>query len=228
MPLAEARDLLCLSEDHMRAAIIGAFRKAAVKAHPDTGGSAELFRRVVEARDRSFAALGMKAREVKMPEFAPKGVRLVYRSGRRRQHLSRSSSPHCVTTKTISTGNCCRSPVNPVTHRGGPTSSKTVMGSDLHAANRANAALSGHDALAPDPASSLAQNSGCGAMRNVPIAARSPCTGDAHARPSSPLSQCHRRHDVLTVANPCQLKIRQSSASSDSQDPATRRRGSSR
>ena len=73
MPLAEARALLGLPEDHTRADILRAFRKAAFKAHPDAGGSAELFRRVVEARDRLLAALGMKAREVKMPEFAPKG-----------------------------------------------------------------------------------------------------------------------------------------------------------
>jgi hypothetical protein len=94
MPLAEARALLRLPEDHNRADILRAFRKAAFKAHPDAGGSAELFRRVVEARDRLLAALGMKAAEVKMPEFAPKGVRLVYRSGRRTggQHLSRSSA----------------------------------------------------------------------------------------------------------------------------------------
>ena len=85
--------LLGLPEDHDRADILRAFRKAAFKAHPDAGGSAELFRRVVEARDRLLAALGMKAREVKMPEFAPKGVRLVYRSGRRRgQHLTGSSA----------------------------------------------------------------------------------------------------------------------------------------
>ena len=32
------------------------------------------------------------------------------------------------------------------------------------------------------------------------------------ARPSSPFSRCHRRHDVLTAANPYQLKICQSSA----------------
>ena len=84
---------LGLPEDHDRADILRAFRKAAFKAHPDAGGSAELFRRVVEARDRLLAALGMKAREVKMPEFAPKGVRMVYRSGRRQgQHLTGSSA----------------------------------------------------------------------------------------------------------------------------------------
>jgi hypothetical protein len=94
MPLAEARALLGLPKDHSRGDIIRAFRKAAFKAHPDAGGSAELFRRVVEARDRLLAALGMKASEVQMAEFAPKGVRLVYRSGRRRQHLSRSPTLH--------------------------------------------------------------------------------------------------------------------------------------
>jgi hypothetical protein len=92
MPLAEARALLGLPRNYTRADIIRAFRKAAFKAHPDVSGSAELFRRVVEARDRLLAALGMKAREVHMPEFAPKGVRLVYRSRPRRQHLSRPST----------------------------------------------------------------------------------------------------------------------------------------
>ena len=54
--------LLGLPEDHDRDDIVWAFRKAARKAHPDAGGSAELFRRVVEARDRLLGALGMKAR----------------------------------------------------------------------------------------------------------------------------------------------------------------------
>ena len=60
-----------------------------MKAHPDHGGTPEMFRVLVEARDRLLAALGTSAPPPKPPDYAPKGVRFVYRVGREssRQHL---------------------------------------------------------------------------------------------------------------------------------------------
>jgi hypothetical protein len=55
------------------------------KAHPDRGGTAEDFRRLVEARDRLLAALGTSAPAPKMPTYYASGTRVVYRSGRRSQ-----------------------------------------------------------------------------------------------------------------------------------------------
>jgi curved DNA-binding protein CbpA len=52
MPLAEAAALLGVPTDYTRDDIIAAFRQAVKKAHPDLGGTAEDFRRLVEARDR--------------------------------------------------------------------------------------------------------------------------------------------------------------------------------
>ena len=77
--------------------------------------------------------------------------------------------------------------------------------------------------LPPVPAPQAGQRGEKGSLDRHPSPA---CLRSA--KPFSSLSRCHRRHDVLTVANPCQLKICQSSASSDSQDPATRRQGRSR
>jgi hypothetical protein len=82
MPLAEAMALLGVPPDYTRDDIIAAFRRAAKKAHPDMGGTAELFRQLVEARDRLLAALGTSAPAPKMPTYAPKGARVVYRSVR--------------------------------------------------------------------------------------------------------------------------------------------------
>lgn len=89
MPLARAMELLGVEPDYDRDAVIAAFRKAAKKAHPDVGGTAELFRLLVEARDRLLASIGTSAPAPKMPAFYPKGVRAVYRVGRssRQQRL---------------------------------------------------------------------------------------------------------------------------------------------
>jgi hypothetical protein len=54
----------------------------AKKAHPDVGGTAELFRQLVEARDRLLAALGTSAPAPKPPTYAPSGAHIVYRSVR--------------------------------------------------------------------------------------------------------------------------------------------------
>jgi hypothetical protein len=82
MPLAEAMELLGVPADYSRDDVIAGFRRAVKKAHPDVGGTAEMFRKLVEARDRLLAALGTKAPAPKMPTYAPKGSQLVYRSGR--------------------------------------------------------------------------------------------------------------------------------------------------
>jgi hypothetical protein len=78
MSLAEAATLLGVPSDFTREDVIAAFRCAAKKAHPDVGGSAELFRKLVIARDRLLAAIGTSAPAPKMPEFAPKGIKLHY------------------------------------------------------------------------------------------------------------------------------------------------------
>jgi hypothetical protein len=85
MPLAEAMALLGVPADYTKADVIAAFRKAALKAHPDQGGTAEMFRKLVEARDRLLAALGTSAPPPKPPTYAPAGTTIVYRSGRSSQ-----------------------------------------------------------------------------------------------------------------------------------------------
>ena len=64
------------------------------KAHPDLGGTAEMFHKLVEARDRLLAALGTSAPPPKPPAYAPSGMTVVYRSGgSRRQSLGSDPSP---------------------------------------------------------------------------------------------------------------------------------------
>jgi hypothetical protein len=81
MPLAEAMALLGVPENYTREDVLAAFRRAVKKAHPDSGGTAEMFHKLVEARDRLLAALGTSAPPPKPPVYAPSGVTLVYRSG---------------------------------------------------------------------------------------------------------------------------------------------------
>jgi hypothetical protein len=78
MPLSEAARLLGVPANYTRDDIIAAFRRAAKRAHPDVGGSAELFRKLVEARDRLLASIGTSAPAPQMPKFAPKGIRMRY------------------------------------------------------------------------------------------------------------------------------------------------------
>jgi hypothetical protein len=59
--------------------VIGGFRRAAKKAHPDLGGTDEMFRKLVEARDRLLSALGTSAPAPKPPSYAPKGAHVIYR-----------------------------------------------------------------------------------------------------------------------------------------------------
>jgi hypothetical protein len=88
MPLEEARRLLGLPLNYTRDDVISAFRRAAKKAHPDRGGTAEMFHKLVEARDRLLAALGTSAPPPKAPAYAPSGATIVYGSGgSRRQSL---------------------------------------------------------------------------------------------------------------------------------------------
>jgi hypothetical protein len=78
MPLAEAIRLLGVPANFTVDDVVAGFRRMAKRAHPDVGGSVELFRRIVAARDRLLAMLGTTAPAPRMPEFAPKGVRLRY------------------------------------------------------------------------------------------------------------------------------------------------------
>lgn len=82
MPLAEGMALLGVPANYTREDIIAAFRRAVKKAHPDLGGTAEMFHKLVEARDRLLAALGTSAPPPKMPTYYPSGTTVVYRSGR--------------------------------------------------------------------------------------------------------------------------------------------------
>jgi hypothetical protein len=83
MPLAEAMRLLGVGPGYTREDIIAAFRRAAKKAHPDLGGTAEQFRALVIARDRLLASLGTSEPPPKMPSFYPSGVQVRHRSARR-------------------------------------------------------------------------------------------------------------------------------------------------
>ena len=79
MPLAEAMALLRVPPDYTKGDVLAAFRREAKRAHPDAGGTAELFRRLVEARDRLLAALGTSAPAPKAPAYAPKWAQIIYR-----------------------------------------------------------------------------------------------------------------------------------------------------
>ena len=61
MPLEQARLLLGLGLDYSRADVVTAFRRKAKQAHPDVGGTAEMFRLLVEALDVLTSATGGKA-----------------------------------------------------------------------------------------------------------------------------------------------------------------------
>lgn len=53
--------MLGVPEDYTRDDVISAFRRKAKLAHPDLGGTAEIFRQFAEARDPLLAAIGIKA-----------------------------------------------------------------------------------------------------------------------------------------------------------------------
>jgi hypothetical protein len=80
MPLEQARALLGVPSNYTKADVISAFRQAVKKAHPDVGGTAEMFRVLVVARDRLLAAIGTSAPPPKSPAYAPSGVVIRYRS----------------------------------------------------------------------------------------------------------------------------------------------------
>ena len=87
MSLADAIKLLGVPADFTREDIIAAFRRQALRCHPDHGGTEAQFIELVKARDRLLAALGTRAAAPKMPEFAPKGARL------RMAHGARAAAP---------------------------------------------------------------------------------------------------------------------------------------
>jgi hypothetical protein len=80
--LAEAMALLGAPANYTKDDVIAAFRREVKKAHPDLGGTAEMFGRLVKAPDRLLAALGTNAPAPKPPRYAPKGVQLRYGSSR--------------------------------------------------------------------------------------------------------------------------------------------------
>jgi hypothetical protein len=82
MPLEDARLMLGLPADYTREQVLAAFRRKVKAAHPDAGGTAEMFRLLVRARDRLLAAIGTSAPPPPPPKYAPTGYRVVYRSGR--------------------------------------------------------------------------------------------------------------------------------------------------
>lgn len=81
MPLAEAIALLGVSINYTKEDVIAAFRREVKKAHPDLGGTAEMFRKLVEARDRLLAAIGTSEPAPKTPAYYPSGSTIRYRSG---------------------------------------------------------------------------------------------------------------------------------------------------
>jgi hypothetical protein len=81
MPLDEAMALLGVPANYTREDVISGFRRAAKQAHPDLGGTAEMFRKLVEARDRLLAAMGSSAPPPEPPSYAPKGAHVIYRRG---------------------------------------------------------------------------------------------------------------------------------------------------
>ena len=80
MPLAEAMALLGVPADYTKGDVISGFRRAAKRAHTDLGGTAEMFQKLTEARDRLLAALGTSAPPPKPPTYAPTGSVIVYRT----------------------------------------------------------------------------------------------------------------------------------------------------
>lgn len=91
MPLPQAMALLGVPANYSREDVIAGFRRAAKKSHPDAGGTAELFQKLVEARDRLLGALGTSAAPPKPPTYAPKGADITYRSGSSRARLGTGS-----------------------------------------------------------------------------------------------------------------------------------------
>jgi hypothetical protein len=96
MPLAEAMALLGVPADYTKADVLRAFRIKAKTAHPDAGGTSEMFRVLVEARDRLLKALGTEAPPPKPPRYAPQGSVVVYRryvGGSQPRRLGGSTRP---------------------------------------------------------------------------------------------------------------------------------------
>jgi hypothetical protein len=79
MPLAAAIRLLGVPADFTKEDVLAAFRREVKKVHPDVGGTAAQFHKLVEARNRLLAALGTSAPPPKPPAYAPKGATVTYR-----------------------------------------------------------------------------------------------------------------------------------------------------
>lgn len=82
MPLADAIALLGVSANYTREEVMDAFRRAVKLAHPDRGGTAEVFHKLVAARKRLLVAIGTSAPAPKMPAYYPSGMQIRYGSGR--------------------------------------------------------------------------------------------------------------------------------------------------
>ena len=79
MPLADAIKLLRVPDNYTKEDV-ETFRREVKKAHPDVGGTAEQFRKLVEARDRLLTSLGTSAPPPRPPEYAPNGMQVIFRS----------------------------------------------------------------------------------------------------------------------------------------------------
>jgi len=90
MPLAEAMAMLGVPADYSKADVLASFRRESKRAHPDAGGTAEMFHNLVQARNRLLAALGTSAPPPKPPNYAPKGMRVV------------GTRPHCAALNALS------------------------------------------------------------------------------------------------------------------------------
>jgi hypothetical protein len=87
MALVQAIQILGVPLDYTHEDVVAAFRRAVKRAHPDVGGTAEMFRLFVEARDRLLAAIGTKEKAPKPPSYAPSGM--IIRYGRYRPSAQR-------------------------------------------------------------------------------------------------------------------------------------------
>ncbi|MGO9419402.1 MAG: hypothetical protein ACLP25_08895, partial [Roseiarcus sp.] len=98
MPLAEAMAFLKVGADYTKADVLAAFRREAKNAHPDVGGTAEMFEKLVKARDRLLASIGTSAPAPRPPQYYAKGTVIRYRT------RSSSSSARLGSTRRLGSG----------------------------------------------------------------------------------------------------------------------------
>ncbi len=82
MPLDQACQMLGVPANYSREDVVKAFRRLALKHHPDHGGDAGAFQKLTEARNLLLSLIGMKAERVKEPAFRARGVKTIYTTWR--------------------------------------------------------------------------------------------------------------------------------------------------